>query len=38
MGLINNKIPANEYYNLGVNVHNNLEMKIFIAQFIPGQK
>ena len=38
MGLINNKIPANEYYNLGVNVHNNLEMKIFISQYIPGQK
>jgi hypothetical protein len=36
MGLINNKIPANDYYYLGVNVHNNLQMKIYISQFIPG--
>jgi hypothetical protein len=36
MGLINNKIPANEYYDLGVNIHNNLQMKVFISQFIPG--
>jgi hypothetical protein len=38
MGLINNKIPANEYYYLGVNIHNNLEMKNYIAQFIPGTR
>ena len=38
MGLINNKIPANKYYNLGVNVHNNIEMKYFIAQYIPGYR
>ncbi len=36
MGLINNKIPANNYYYLGVNVHNNIEMKYYISQFIPG--
>ena len=38
MGLINNKIPANDYYYLGVNVHNNIEMKYYIAQFIPGNR
>jgi len=38
MGLINNKIPANNFYNLGVNVHNNIQMKNYIAQFIPGYK
>jgi hypothetical protein len=36
MGLINNKIPANDYYYLGVNVNNNLQMKVYISQFIPG--
>lgn len=36
MGLINNKIPANKYYYLGVNVHNNAEMKYYISKFIPG--
>jgi len=38
MGLINNKIPANDYYYLGVNVHNNIQMKYYIAQFIPGYR
>lgn len=38
MGLINNKIPANDYYYLGVNVHNNIEMKYYIIQFIPGHR
>jgi len=38
MGLINNKIPANNFYDLGVNVHNNIQMKNYIAQFIPGYK
>jgi hypothetical protein len=36
MGLINNKIPANKYFDLGVNVYNNFQMKLFISQFIPG--
>jgi hypothetical protein len=36
MGLINHKRPANQYYNLGVNVYNNFQMKLFISQFIPG--
>ena len=36
MGLINNKIPVNNYFYLGVNVHNNPEMKYFISKFIPG--
>ena len=38
MGLINNKIPVNNYYYLGVNVHNNIEMKYYISQFIPGYR
>ena len=38
MGLINNRIPVNNYFYLGVNVHNNPEMKNYIAQFIPGYK
>jgi hypothetical protein len=38
MGLINNRIPANQYYNLGVNVTNNIQMKYFIAKFIPGYR
>jgi hypothetical protein len=38
LGLINNKIPANNFYNLGVNIHNNIEMKAYIAQFIPGYR
>lgn len=38
MGLINNKIPVPSYYSLGVNVHNNIEMKNYIAHFIPGQR
>jgi hypothetical protein len=36
MGLINNRIPVNNYFYLGVNVHNNAEMKNYIARFIPG--
>jgi hypothetical protein len=38
LGLINKKIPVNNYFYLGVNVTNNAEMKNFIAQFIPGYK
>jgi len=38
MGLINNRIPVNNFFYLGVNVHNNPEMKNYIAQFIPGYK
>jgi hypothetical protein len=38
MGLINNRIPANQYYNLGVNINNNIQMKYFIAKFIPGYR
>jgi hypothetical protein len=38
MGLINNKIPVPGYYHLGVNVHNNIEMKNYIAHFIPGYR
>jgi len=38
MGLINNKIPANKFFYLGVNVHNNIEMKRFISLYIPGIK
>jgi hypothetical protein len=36
MGLINNRIPVNKYFYLGVNVHNNPEMKYYISKFIPG--
>ena len=36
MGLINNKIQADKYYDLGVNIHNNAEMKYYISKFIPG--
>ena len=37
MGLINNKIPANDYYYLATpGITNNLQMKYFIARFIPG--
>ena len=36
MGLINNKIPVNNFFYLGVNVHNNPEMKYYISKFIPG--
>jgi len=36
LGLINNKIPVNNYFYLGVNVHNNPEMKYYISKFIPG--
>jgi hypothetical protein len=36
MGLINNKIPVNNYFYLGVNVNNNPEMKYYISKFIPG--
>jgi hypothetical protein len=38
MGLINNKISANNYYYLGINVNNNLEMKYFISQFITNNR
>jgi hypothetical protein len=38
MGLINNRIPVNNFFYLGVNVHNNPEMKNYIAQFIPGYR
>lgn len=38
LGLINKKIPVNNYFYLGVNVNNNVEMKNFIAQYIPGYK
>ena len=38
MGLINNKMPVNNYYNLGVNVHSSAEMKYYIAHFIPGYR
>ena len=38
MGLINNRIPVNNYFYLGVNVHNNAEMKYYIAKFIPGYR
>jgi hypothetical protein len=38
LGLINNNIPVNNYFYLGVNVHNNPEMKNFIAKYIPGYK
>ena len=36
MGLINNKIPVNNFFYLGVNVHNHPEMKYYISKFIPG--
>ena len=38
MGLINRRIPVNNYYNLGVNVKNDIQMKYYIAHFIPGYK
>ena len=38
MGLINKRIPVNNYFYLGVNVNNNPEMKNYIAQFIPGYR
>ena len=31
---INNKMPANYYYNLGINVNNNIQMKQWISKFI----
>lgn len=36
LGLINNRIPVNNYFYLGVNIHNNAEMKYFISLYIPG--
>lgn len=38
MSLINNHMPVEKYYPLGVNVHNSIEMKYFIAKFIPGYR
>jgi hypothetical protein len=38
MSLINQHMPVEKYYPLGVNVHNSIEMKYFIAKFIPGYK
>jgi hypothetical protein len=38
MGLINRRIPVNNYYYLGVNVTNNIQMKYYIALFIPGYR
>jgi hypothetical protein len=38
MSLINQHMPVEQYYSLGVNVHNSIEMKYFIAKFIPGYK
>ena len=38
MYLINNHIPANNFFYLGVNVNNNIEMKYYIARFIPGYR
>jgi hypothetical protein len=38
MGLINRRIPVNNYFYLGVNVHNDIEMKYYIAHFIPGYR
>lgn len=38
MGLINRRIPVNNYFYLGVNVTNNLQMKYYIAKFIPGYR
>lgn len=38
MTLINKRIPVNKYYPLGVNIHNSIEMKYFIAKFIPGYR
>ena len=32
---INNKMPANYYFKLGLNVNNNAEMKVWVAKFIP---
>jgi hypothetical protein len=32
---INNKMPANYFFKLGLNVHNNPEMKVWVAKFIP---
>jgi hypothetical protein len=32
---INNKLPANYYYKLGLNVTNNAEMKYWVSLFIP---
>lgn len=32
---INNKMPANYFFKLGLNVHNNIEMKEWVAKFIP---
>ena len=38
MGLINRKIPVYKYYSLGVNVNNDIQMKYYIAHFIPGYR
>lgn len=32
---INNKYPANGFFKLGLNVNNNIEMKNWVAKFIP---
>lgn len=32
---INNKYPANSFFRLGLNVNNNIEMKNWVAKFIP---
>jgi len=34
MTLINNKYPANQFYDYGINIKNNAEMKIFITKFV----
>ena len=34
---INNKMPANYFFKLGINVHNNAEMKEWVARFIPSK-
>ena len=33
---INNKLPANYFFKLGLNVNNNIEMKNWVAKFIPS--
>jgi len=38
MTLINKRIPVNKYYSLGININNSIEMKYFIAKFIPGYR
>ena len=38
MTCINNHYPVQQFYSLGINIKNDIEMKYYIAKFIPGYK